>query len=263
MGRFHKALRFTCLVLLLDTISHAKEWHGILPLHSTRKEVLRILGPAAGLSSSVYELENEVVLITYSVGTCSEGGNWNVPRDVVTRISVTPKRTFLLNQLQLNFNDFQRVPDQSLPGTVYYTDAQQGIQIQTQDNLVMAIDYLPTAKEENLHCARQRVGLVTKDGSLIDSHTLFDSYGSIPFDEEKAHLDYFGRQLKGRINTKGYIAVHKGSKTSIKQAVARAKQARRYLTTHYRIKHSRIEIVNGEQREELALDLYLVFTPPK
>src|SRR5258706_11350897 len=82
-----------CLVIVAAGLSYGKDWHGVVPLHSTRADVERLLGPSkkpAKDYSSIHETEREVVLVEYSTGEpCSGGANkWKVPRGTVLSISV-------------------------------------------------------------------------------------------------------------------------------------------------------------------------------
>jgi len=70
---------------------NAQQWRSIVPLHSTRSDVERLLGPAEGKALSVYQLENEVVSVQFSEESCDEKKNqgWNVPRDTVIIVTVS------------------------------------------------------------------------------------------------------------------------------------------------------------------------------
>ena len=169
----------------------------------------RILGPAEK-SGNLYNLSEAVVLISYSAGTCEQGGTWNVPRDTVQTISISPKKVISTAELQLNLNDYEIIADRRLPGILYYNDAKEGVHITTDGNIVRNIVYLPAANESHLRCKTVAVALVAKDGSTIESHNLFDSYGKLPFSREKQHLDLFGRRLQDFLGARGYIVVYSG-----------------------------------------------------
>lgn len=49
-------------------LTSAKDWRGIIPLHSTREDVIRLLGPSpdANQIRSKYFLENEDVYIVFA-----------------------------------------------------------------------------------------------------------------------------------------------------------------------------------------------------
>src|SRR6266850_6493366 len=85
-----------CLIGLL-CIPQNNSWHGIVPLHSTRKEVEKILGPSfpesKGNDAIYYYTENERVFVLYSNGPCDvqPSNGWDVPHDTVIQVSVDPK----------------------------------------------------------------------------------------------------------------------------------------------------------------------------
>jgi hypothetical protein len=257
MRHFSRLVSCAGFVALLVNVSYSKEWRGITPLHSTRQDVVRILGQAED-SGNLYNLAEAVVLISYSTGTCQQGGIWNVPRDTVERISVSPKKTFSISELQLKLKNYEIVADKHLPGIVYYNNADEGIHIQTYENNVTSIDYLPAANDGHLRCALVPVGLVTKDGLTIDSHTLFDAYGKLPYNTEQQHLDLFGRRLQDFFGARGYIVVYNGQGTSAREALSRANRAKTYLRRNYHGNDNSIEIVKGARRKEFTLELYLV-----
>lgn len=76
-----------CCLLLAVSVASAKSWRGIEPLHSTRADVERLLGPP-NVDRDLYDFPGERTFIQYSVGGCEEGlpGGWNVPKDTVVGI---------------------------------------------------------------------------------------------------------------------------------------------------------------------------------
>jgi hypothetical protein len=202
---------------------------------------------------------NEVVLISYSTGTCNQGGVWNVPRDTVQRITVSPKKTLLLAQLDVNLSEYEAIPDKQHPDIIYYNNATEGVHIQSYLNKVTSIDYLPAASDNHLRCRTSIVGPpVTKSGKMIESHSLFDSYGAIPFNLEKQHLDFLGRKLRDLPSARAYIVAYGGRRISARQAMARAIRAKRYLHNNYNLPDNSIEIVKGGSLGEFKIQLYLV-----
>ena len=47
MKRILKFIALATIILSLSETSDAKEWRGIIPLHSTRADVTRLLGPSS------------------------------------------------------------------------------------------------------------------------------------------------------------------------------------------------------------------------
>src|SRR5690349_20328809 len=92
-----------CLALFITTNSpaYANAWRGIVPLQTTRTTVEKTLGkPTRDHGDTVvYDFESERASIEYSKGPCSvKLSQWNVPRDTVISVWITPKR-------DLNFKD--------------------------------------------------------------------------------------------------------------------------------------------------------------
>src|SRR5580765_6270655 len=70
-----------------------KGWQGIIPLHSTRTDVERLLGPPkTGGSVSIYGTRTGLVEIDYASAPCKGRVlGWNVSTDTVLEISVAPQ----------------------------------------------------------------------------------------------------------------------------------------------------------------------------
>src|SRR5687768_1337971 len=163
----------TCAVLVAFTsISYGKEWRGIVPLQSTREDVTRLLGipRVTNKYRDLYNLKDEIVLIDYSTGVCKQGGIWNVPPDTVLAISVSPRKALEISDLSLNLSRYQILTDKHLSGIFYYNNAEEGIHITTDREIVRSIDYLPSAKDEYLRCAKPPLQLTSKDGEAIEPH---------------------------------------------------------------------------------------------
>jgi hypothetical protein len=246
------------VAFLAAHLAYGKEWRGITPLRSTRADVVRILGQSKG-PGDLYNLANETVLITYSNGMCREGGVWNVPRDTVVRITISPKKPVAIRELNLDLKEYERITDKHLPGIIYYNNAKEGVHIQTLEDKVTSIHYLPSSDNNVLRCGGSTVSPpVTKNGQILDSHLLFDSYGELPFSKEKQHLDLFGAMLKRVVGARGYIVVYVRDAITIRSALRRANRAKTYLRQHYQIKANSIEIIKGAAREDFVMELYLV-----
>lgn len=147
---------YTFFLLTIMSNVHAKEWHGIVPLHSTRVDVERILGapPQERIRSDVgsYELEHEDILIRYSTGKCIE--KWDVPRDTVIYIHVFPKKKPKFSELKLDLSNYRKFPDPELPDYSYYDNEEEGFEVEVDRNGVVEVFiYYWEAKDNHLHCA--------------------------------------------------------------------------------------------------------------
>ena len=150
------------LSLSLAGVSQAKEWRGIVPLHSTRAEVHRILGkPALDEGSSVegFDLDGVRVLVMYSRKTCEQGlpadwGNWNVPPGTVINITVPFANEVRLPDLKVpGVEQFKWYTDDS--GATYYHDKKEGIEYSVnRGGFVDSITYGPTEADRKLLCKK-------------------------------------------------------------------------------------------------------------
>lgn len=252
-------IRILLILLATVTLSQAKEWRGIVPLHSTRADVERLLGPPSNNRSGTvfYELETERVSFTFASGPCGAWSRgWNVPNDTVTSIWVTPKPNLLrLVDLKLDERRYRKETDSHVQHIVNYINEVEGISYQIDtgnDGMVTIIKYFPPAKDDHLRCSASSEGL--------DDTTKFDSYSDIPFESEKKRLESFAEQVRRYASTQAYIIVYAGRRASVGEAKTRAERAMGYLVNGLGIEARRIVTIDGGNQEELKVELYLV--PP-
>jgi hypothetical protein len=147
------------LLLAFADVVAAKPWHGIVPLHSTREQVRKLLGkPIIGGEGSIdlYDLREGRVHVMYARQPCEEGlpadwGNWRVPRDTVVNISIHLHEEIPLKRLQIrNIEKYKWYTGDS--GATYYRDRIRGLEYQVQDGMVTAITYGPNARDRKLRC---------------------------------------------------------------------------------------------------------------
>ena len=146
--------------LFLAVSVHAKEWRGIVPLHSSRDDVHRILGKPKshsqnGLFDHYRPNDEEYVNIGYATEPCLGltyyWGNYAVPANTVLKISVSYEHGFPVANLNIsNFEALKREVDHSL--TIYYFDAEQGVEYSVQDGKVTGIEYGPAKLDSYLRC---------------------------------------------------------------------------------------------------------------
>ena len=140
------------------TATYTSGWRGIVPLHSTRAQVERLLGTGSGSCKCVYDLQDEIVQMTYSEGDCLVGGSggWNIPPDTVIRFNIQPKTrqsfaAFLLDA-KLDSKAFTVTEDPELPGIFYYKDATKGLIVSVENERVRDYGFEPTSEEKSLRC---------------------------------------------------------------------------------------------------------------
>jgi hypothetical protein len=250
----------TSAILIMANCAFATGWRGIVPLHSTKKDVERILGPSLS-TSNLYKLNDMVVVIQYSDGPCEKCWpfGWNVPADTVVTITIRPTGKLDLADSGLNLSAYERMKDPEVEGIDYYTDQNEGITITYRvfDHFIDTIAYGPMAKDSDLACpASRRNSRGQTDAALYPQK--FDDYGDMAFSEEVKLLDYFASRLREpETDLIGYIVVYAGQRARFCEADLRATQARRYLVNQRGIKSEKIVVINGGYREKLTVELYV------
>src|SRR5258708_4495161 len=90
----------------------SNEWKGLVPLHSTRADVERLLGVPTLSYGSVYryETKNDLADILFSAGACELSGveKWNVPSNVIISMQVAPKGNISFDSLHLDRKKYFR-----------------------------------------------------------------------------------------------------------------------------------------------------------
>jgi hypothetical protein len=144
--------------------TYRNSWRGLVPLHSTRTDVERLLGPPAksNYGRYVYDTDYEHVNVRYSSGECKPGENdWNVPAAVVIDLTVNPIPTVLTRGLRLDPVRFRKEqgPGNAEVGLkqVNYTDEESAVIVRARDDgraeTVISITYSPSRKDNQLRCA--------------------------------------------------------------------------------------------------------------
>jgi hypothetical protein len=159
-----KILLIAALMLTTADLVAAKGWRGIVPLHSTRIDVERLLGRPEGAKRSSFEsykAGDEFVHVWYSSGNCDDDG-WRVPRDTVTsfEVSATANRISpqkLFENLGIDLKTFNRYTNVGHELETIYVNGDEGmfVSVATVDEkeTVNFVSYGPTKKDEYLRCA--------------------------------------------------------------------------------------------------------------
>lgn len=157
-NKFHLPMAALFLLALAGG-SLAKPWRGIVPLHTTRAQVRKLLGkPIIGGEGSLdlYDLREGRIHIMYARHPCEVGlpadwGNWRVPRDTVVNISIQLHEEIPLQRLHIrNIERYKWYTGES--GATYYHDRIRGLEYQVQEGMVTAITYGPAARDRALRC---------------------------------------------------------------------------------------------------------------
>jgi len=253
-------------VFLVLTIvaPQANAWHGIVPLHSTRADVEKILGPprpeSKGIDASTYQTESEKVFVLYSTGACDvkPSNGWNTTRGTVIEISVEPKVRPKLADLKLDESKYEKTRDPELPDYMYYTDRENGIHVSvnTAEGVVISTSYGPTAKENYLRCPTPTENYQTF-GFIAHK---FAEYSNISWSGQRKHLKGFARLLRRFPSAQGHIIVYAGKSAPSGDARKLANRSKNYLVRMWGINSARLITLDGGPREAWAIELFLV--PP-
>jgi len=240
---------FICSFVVTVSFFQERGWRGIEPLHSTKEDVERLLGPPMTPGGITYDLKTDRVNVVYSAGTCREAGaQWNVPRGTVIGITVYPQMRLMLADLKIDLNRFEKFINPHVGDRVSYSDKEEGIAIDaTSNGEVISLEYFARPKDSPLRCPVPQGGDARK----------FDEYSNIPFSDEKARLDNFAIHLQqNEPQFKGYIIVYAGPRARSGEAQARAKRAKDYLVKVRGIEAARIVTLDGGHRDRLEVELY-------
>jgi hypothetical protein len=144
------------LILFFGENASAREWRGITPLHSTRADVMRMLGPPT-IDDYIYDVDEGRINITYAGKRCQQGlpadwGNWNVPAGTVINIVVHLKNPISVSDLKVDLQKHYWYTDDV--GAAYYHDQKEGVHYTVMEGKVVDITYGPIEKDDNLLCKK-------------------------------------------------------------------------------------------------------------
>ena len=150
-----------CLLLIMACGASAKEWRGIMPLHSTRVDVVRAIGEPA-FQDYVFDVEEGRATIRFSVQPCEQSvldnlTAWRVSGDTVLDISLFLKQPVAVAGLNLTEADgYEQQSDDS--GIVNYRNRKEGIIYTAAEGVVFSITYGPSEKDGHLRCEGSEPG---------------------------------------------------------------------------------------------------------
>ena len=148
-----------CSLLTLPSFqidTNSRGWRGIVPLHSTRADVERLLGTGINECKCDYYLKDVNVFFLYSRGDCKSGhGAWDVPPDTVTRITVYAHPSPKLTDLNLDGSKFKKRHDGHIAAIVSYVN-EDGLLIEVNEDTsdVMGFYYYPAREDKDLRCTK-------------------------------------------------------------------------------------------------------------
>jgi len=255
----------TCVICLSAGTASAKPWLGVTPLHSTRSDVEKLLGPP-NQEDEGYVFENERALIIYSSQRCQEDmpGGWNVPQNTVVEIQVTPVKDLSVADLPVKWQSLEPIYAVS-SSRIDYLDDKGGTRYTTQDGFVRTITYLASAQDEKeFACAPYKYAAPVAEGATLIRFEQypFDSYSRIPFEDAQVRLDFFASQLhdtiKAKPNSRGFILVYAGQSAHSAEAKTMADCAKNYLVKMRGADPESIVAVDAGYQHELKVELYIL-----
>ena len=138
------------LLLAMSSITNAKDWRGIVPLHSTVEDVEKLLGKPRVAGYYVYETEEGQVMFGYQTNldpSCGKGYKpYNVPFRTVLFIQIESKKKPLLVDLNLNMSKFTLYP--TCFGATGYSNNEEGFGMHVYEKAVSTFYYSASAIDE-------------------------------------------------------------------------------------------------------------------
>ena len=267
-----------CLVMILvlgcaGSVA-AKDWRGILPMHSTRADVERVLGPAHEPSNrgtnvvavnnawAIYYLDEAEVRILYSQQSGTQGKcPPAVPDGTVMMIQVMPNAGQPVKDLNLQkgFRKFNPTSDKE---SLYegFINEEDGFVVRTNKGTVDLMVYLASANDRP-RCPDYygtNTELFVAVGMRCGLGSKFDEYGDQPFEDEKARLDNLAIQISLDPELKGHVIVYAGQKATVAQAQIHANRIKNYLVSVRELDPKRVSVVDGGYREDFTVQLYVI-----
>lgn len=249
------------VIIVLASISRGQGWRGISPLHSTREDVVRLLGPPTEPNGITHNLKTERVTVYYSDLGCASGWpyGWNVPAGVVIKILVYPQTKITLPELNIDLKKLTESANVRLGGADY-TNEEDGISIGIKtDGYVEVVQYEPAAKDRHLLCPdaaiRKQEIEAGRSTYLRPISKYFDALPS----ERIGQLKTFAEQLK-KYSTKAkvYIISYASGDECRNEALTHGKGVKNYLEHTFGVNAQRFVIVDGGHRSSAEIELYIV-----
>lgn len=126
----------TCVFVLFacGRLTRAQGWRGIVPLHSNRQDVERVVSVPAEPNGITYVLKDERVNVLYSKDKCGKGPGveWDVPPDTVLGIIAYPQVKLLLSDVRADLDGFEKFVHPRGPDVVYDNNDREGISFGTR-----------------------------------------------------------------------------------------------------------------------------------
>jgi hypothetical protein len=249
----HTTVVAIVIIHALVIVAKAMQWRGITPLHSTRTDVERLLGDASSKNQlTTYQTEKEAVSVLYASGPpCGSDADseWNVPKDTVVSITVSPKGRVLLSELKVDLSTYDRLSGVHRPNIITYLNNQDGIRIETFQDEINSVTYFPSATDSKLKCTPKE----KEDRLRIP---IFGQYGRISRERENAILDNFAIQLLNDPDLTGKVILRRGQ-YSQKFGAKKLLRIKNYLYEHRQVPANRVSAFELHNGPDYTVQLYL------
>ena len=249
----HTTVVAIVIIHALVIVAKAMQWRGITPLHSTRTDVERLLGDASSKNQlTTYQTEKEAVSVLYASGPpCGSDADseWNVPKDTVVSITVSPKGRVLLSELKVDLSTYDRLSGVHRPNIITYLNNQDGIRIETFQDEINSVTYFPSATDSKLKCTPKE----KEDRLRIP---IFGQYGRISRERENAILDNFAIQLLNDPDLTGKVILRRGQ-YSQKFGTKKLLRIKNYLYEHRQVPANRVSAFELHNGPDYTVQLYL------
>lgn len=150
-----KVLSAALLLFALAGTSSAKPWRGIVPIQSSRADVVHLFRQCADPNLDCeFDLGNEHVRIVFSGKSRGgfDGCARQLPIGRVLLIEVTLKRPMKLRDSRIRLNNFRKFHPSSPPNQEYlgYLSDKQGLILKTFGGDILQIDYIASSQDKDL-----------------------------------------------------------------------------------------------------------------
>ena len=245
---------------MMQSPDEGKGWKDLVPLRSTRRDVEALLGPPMPGGQSLYETNEATVYVGYSDGPCEKGWpyGWNVDKDTVVSIVVTPKEPVMFTDLEIDKNKYVESRDSHINTWMLYANQREGITLVVDEitGKVRSFTYHPTDSQQKLQCPDASSRLPAGH-TQTDPISRFDLYGDVSADLERERLDAVAAELRRRREADAYLIAYAGKIAHKGEAGARAACARDYLIKIHHIQADRIREIDGGYRETFEVEVYV------
>lgn len=221
-----------CFLLLGFDYVQAKEWRGIIPAHSSEKDVEKQIGKPNRMTDykeSYYELGEEYAFIEYDSGECGWWDSLKVPNGTVAGIHVILKTQKPIESFQTNISIYTSRPDRNLKDFVFY-ESDEGEEIETFRGKVLSVNYKPSKKDSNMRCYSSYQEWFEKKHIIVDPIFPKTYNLSLNFKQDKVDvyelISFEFYPENSDPGFRGYICI-----SGVKNPVALAKQIKKYLVT--------------------------------